>query len=386
MNESLLLIRLITNTKRGYNRVIQVDKAWGKWIGIVFLMFLLLITWFLRSLVVYVLISGVLSITARPIVNLLNKLKVKNKSLPNGLTAFVALIVIWGVIVALVSIVIPLAAQEIRVLSSLDYDQIANQTQRMLSNFDGFLRDYGLLTGEGSSDIIKNKVRTIFSLDDLTSVFGGFVSGIGNVFIAFFSVSFITFFFLKEDDLFKSIIMALIPEQYQKNASNIFVKSQRLLSRYFIGVFIEVCLISILVTTGLSLAGVNNAFIIGLFAGLINIIPYVGPLIGASVGIVVAFTSGLDPSFTGSLSVMIFKVVAVFGVVQLLDNALFQPLIFSNSVNAHPLEIFLVISMAGMLGGIPSMILAVPGYTFLRIIAQEFLSEFKIVKNLTKNI
>jgi len=80
------------------------------------------------------------------------------------------------------------------------------------------------------------------------------------------------------------------------------------------------------------------------------------------------------------------KVASVFLIIQLLDNILFQPIIFSNSVNAHPLEIFLVISIGGTLGGIPFMILAIPGYTVLRIVAKEFLSEFKIVQDLTKRL
>ena len=71
---------------------------------------------------------------------------------------------------------------------------------------------------------------------------------------------------------------------------------------------------------------------------------------------------------------------------QMLDNFLLQPIIFSNSVNAHPLEIFLVILIAGTVAGISGMIFAIPFYTFIRIIAKEFLSQFEIVKSLTKNI
>ena len=71
---------------------------------------------------------------------------------------------------------------------------------------------------------------------------------------------------------------------------------------------------------------------------------------------------------------------------QLIDNFLFQPLIFSNSVKAHPLEIFLVVLSAGIIWGISGMIVAIPFYTLLRIIAKEFLSEFKVIEQLTKNI
>jgi predicted PurR-regulated permease PerM len=83
---------------------------------------------------------------------------------------------------------------------------------------------------------------------------------------------------------------------------------------------------------------------------------------------------------------LMLRMGLVFWIVQILDNNLFQTWIFSNSVNAHPLEIFLVIVLAGTLAGIPGMIFAVPGYTFLRIIGKQFFTNFKFVRSLTKNM
>jgi predicted PurR-regulated permease PerM len=69
-----------------------------------------------------------------------------------------------------------------------------------------------------------------------------------------------------------------------------------------------------------------------------------------------------------------------------LDAALIQPFIFSKSVKAHPLEVFLVILVAGTVAGIPGMIFAIPSYTIFRVIAREFLSGFKIIRKLTEKI
>lgn len=366
--------------------MIKVNPTW-KWIIISALVIvLLLVFWYLRSLIIYILISGVLSIISEPLINKLNALHFGKYKFSPTLSALITLILIWSVLAGLISIVVPLAAQEMRVLYSLDYEAIASELHNMLKGFDDGLRDLGMLTGEGSSSLAKQKIQNALSIDGLTGIFGVFVSGVGNLFVAFFSISFITFFFLRETDLFRRIIMTFIPPSLEKQTIHVFATSKELLSRYFIGIFIQVSLITTLVSIGLSLAGVNNAFIIGIFAGLINIIPYIGPLFGAGVGFLIALTTGLDPNFTGSLSFLLIKVAGVFAVVQLMDNVLFQPIIFSNSVKAHPLEIFLVISIAGTLGGIPSMILAIPGYTFLRIIAKEFFSQFKVVQDLTKNI
>jgi len=79
-------------------------------------------------------------------------------------------------------------------------------------------------------------------------------------------------------------------------------------------------------------------------------------------------------------------VIGVFAGANLIDNLVLQPLIYSNSVKAHPVEIYLVILIAGSLAGITGMVLAIPFYTVLRIIAKEFFSQFKIVQRLTRNI
>jgi predicted PurR-regulated permease PerM len=126
--------------------------------------------------------------------------------------------------------------------------------------------------------------------------------------------------------------------------------------------------------------------LIGLIAALFNVIPYLGPIIGGTIGVALGIATHLDLEFYSQLLPLIFKMTGVFVTVQLIDNFVFQPLIFSNSVNAHPLEIFIVLLMAGSLAGIAGMILAIPMYTVIRVFAKEFFNKFKVVKKLTKNI
>ena len=159
-----------------------------------------------------------------------------------------------------------------------------------------------------------------------------------------------------------------------------------LLTRYFIGVILQIAIITIIVSIGLSLLGIKNAVLIGLLAGIINVIPYVGPLIGASLGIIIGISTNLDLEFYTQMIPLIIKICLVFGTMQLVDNFILQPIIFSNSVKAHPLEVFLVVISAGTIWGISGMVIAIPFYTFLRVIAKEFLYEFKIIQELTKNI
>jgi len=116
------------------------------------------------------------------------------------------------------------------------------------------------------------------------------------------------------------------------------------------------------------------------------VIPYVGPIAGAVLGISMGVITHLSMDFSSQLLPLMIYMLLVFISVQIIDNVVFQPIIYSSSVHAHPLEIFIVLLVAGSLGGIIGMILAIPGYTVLRVFAKEFFNNFKVVKKLTENI
>jgi len=198
-----------------------------------------------------------------------------------------------------------------------------------------------------------------------------------------FSIAFMTFFFLKDRNLFPSIVQALTPDHYTERIERILSNSTDLLTRYFVGLAAQVAIITTVITGGLLVLGVPNAFLIGFLAGLLNLIPYVGPLIGAGLGLGIILTTHLQfPEIWNLLG----KAGFVFLLAQLVDNLFTQPVIFAGSVKAHPLEIFLLISIAGSLAGITGMMLAIPAYSLLRVVAKEFLSGFKVVQSLTEQL
>jgi predicted PurR-regulated permease PerM len=159
-----------------------------------------------------------------------------------------------------------------------------------------------------------------------------------------------------------------------------------MLSRYFGGIVIQIFLVSMGLFIGLSILGVPNAALIALLAALFNVIPYVGPIIGGSLGIFLTITSSLDLDFYNQMLPLLGKVALVFAIMQMVDNFLLQPFIFSNRVYAHPLEIFVVVLVGAQVGGILGMVIAIPSYTVIRIIAKNFLSEFHIIQNITKGL
>ena len=119
---------------------------------------------------------------------------------------------------------------------------------------------------------------------------------------------------------------------------------------------------------------------------VLNIIPYVGPLIASLIAAVLTMISHLGNDFqTDTLPTTIYILIG-FWIVQLIDNNVSQPIIFSKSVSSHPLEIFLVVLITGFLFGIVGMIIAIPFYTILKVFGKEFFPENKIIKLLTKNL
>jgi predicted PurR-regulated permease PerM len=228
----------------------------------------------------------------------------------------------------------------------------------------------------------------MFHVGIVSQVFSSTATLLGNLLIAAFSITFITFFFLKDEGLFFEGLVVLFPEKFETNIKHALISINRLLRRYFVGIVIQSIAIMLLNTIGLTIVGIGykTALVIGLFTGILNVIPYVGPMAGMMLGTLIGLATNLQLDFaTGMLPLMGYMLV-VFIIVQLIDNFVFQPLIFSNSVNAHPLEIFIVLLIAGSLGGILGMLLAIPGYTVLRVFAKEFFNKFRLVQKLTEKI
>lgn len=186
--------------------------------------------------------------------------------------------------------------------------------------------------------------------------------------------------------MFEDGLLLLIPENHHHATRRVIKDSKNLLVRYYIGVLLQLLAVMSLITIGLWIFGVKNALLIGFFGGLMNIIPYLGPVIGTVIGISLGVTSSLATGSYNELLPVALKLTGVFIAVNFIDNNILVPVIYSKSVKSHPLEIFLVIIIGGGLAGLVGMLLAVPVYTLLRVIAKEFLQEFRVVKKLTETI
>ena len=235
---------------------------------------------------------------------------------------------------------------------------------------------------------ITRQLSDLFNIARLKIWFRTVVGTVSDIFVALFSITFILFFFLKDSRLFSGMVLAIVPSRYEEQARNALDSIQKLLVRYFVGLLLEVLGVMTLNTAGMTFVGFdfNHALVIGLVTGILNVIPYIGPLIGICFGLAVGVVLNLDMEFYHQMLPLLIYQTVIMSITQLIDNVVFQPYIYGNSVYAHPLEIFLVILMAGSLAGIPGMILAIPSYTVIRVILKEFFNKYILVKKLTQSL
>ncbi len=235
-------------------------------------------------------------------------------------------------------------------------------------------------------EILRQNITTYLNPSNFQKLFGNALNKFGDIFIGVFSIFFIGFFFLREQGLFVNIIKSIVPTQYETQTHLAVDETSKLLIRYFIGILVQVTSITIIVSLSLTILGVKNALLIGFFAGIMNVIPYVGPIIAAAVGMVITLSSNMELSFYDEMIPLLTKVGIVFIATRLIDDIILQPNIFSKSVKAHPLEIFIIVLVGAKVGGILGMVLAIPFYTAFRVIGKVFLSEFKVIQSLTRNM
>lgn len=350
---------------------------------------LLFLGWYFSNIVAYILLSVMLSFTGRPVMRALDRFKFHGRKIPRSLSAFLTLICLWIIFIGFFRFLVPLLVKEFDTLSSIDFSKIMNSLKDPLSRFFSFFsRKPIIITDNTFIDLISEQLNEKFSVSDLSKIVSMLANTVGELLIGFFSVSFITFFFLKEEKMFRDGVLLMVPTDLEPKVAKILSTISKLLQRYFVGIALEITVVGILYTLGLVIIGIefNHAVVIGLFAALFNIIPYVGPWIGVSLGTLIGLALNVHMDFMSYTLPLLGWMGLVFVTVKIMDDVLFQPLIYSSSVKAHPLEIFLVILAAGSIAGIKGMVLAIPIYTILRVIAREFFDNLKFVRKITEDI
>lgn len=363
-------------------------KNLGRYIIIIFTLVIAgSIVWYLRDIVGYLLISWVLSLLGQPFFKLYKKIRIGKYRVGNNLAAGMTILSFLIIISIVIALFVPMILTQARTIADVDYPAVWQSLEEPITQLNERMIQAGLLDPDKNSPLKNLQIEITDQAGVMISnIFGSVLSITFSLIIGLFSVVFMTFFLLREKGLIQNFLAALVPNEMEDKLFIALSEIQNLLTRYFIGILGQITIITVIVTLGLTVLGIENALLIAFFAALINVIPYLGPMIGAAFGVFIAITSNIELDFYTEMLPMIGKIMVVFAFMQLMDNFVLQPIIFSTSVKAHPLEIFIIILIGAHIYGIIGMVLAIPGYTVIRVVAQTFLIRFKIVQRMTKRL
>ena len=369
----------------------NIDKLAGYLIKLGGLAIIAAICWYFKNVLIYIIIAFVVSLIGRPIMKVFKKVRIGKFHLPEWFSAIFTILLIIGFLVLIVTQLVPLVSNIIRdasILNSnlyLESNPIERTNEWLIGLFPDLGADFNLV------DILMAKLRELVSFNSVTGFVGSVASLVSSAFVGLFAVVFISFFFLKDSDLFERIVCALVPDKIESTMLATLNDIKQLLSRYFVGLLLEMLGLALIDCLGLWLiARLDFSYAIGIafIAGLLNVIPYVGPLIGEAIGVILGVILKLGTGAGLSVNIWVFALIilAIMVTAQLIDNFIYQPVIYSTSIKAHPLEIFIVLLMAGHIGGTVGMLVAIPAYTVLRVVALRFFHRFKPIQRLDPDL
>ena len=348
--------------------------------------------YYFSSVLAYIILAFVVSLIGQPVLRLLRRIKIKGKSAPDAVLAIITLVVIFALFFEIVMQVVPVVTSIVGE-ASLMSAQESFDSQNIIDQTNGWIIQVLPWVGEDFDGValLMEKVSEVVDLSNISGILGSVASAVVGVAGGLFSVIFISFFFIKDDTLFRRIVGAMVPDAIEERVKNTIHDIERLLSRYFVGLIVEILGVVLLNCLGLWLIariGFTYALGIAFIAGLLNVIPYVGPLIGEVLGVVLCIILKYGAGIGLGVNIWVFAliVLAIMLVTQLVDVFIYQPLIYSTSIKANPLEIFVVLLIAGHVGGVVGMLIAIPAYTVVRVIASRFFYDFKPVKRLIPDV
>jgi predicted PurR-regulated permease PerM len=348
---------------------------------------LAVLAYYLSDIVAYILIAWVLSMLGRPLaIFFQKKLRYKSWRVGPSTAAALTILMFYAALAGILLLFVPTIVAQARNLATVDYQALGEKLREPFFYLDVQMHQLGMLSpGESLATKTQEALSGWFRPTLVGDFVGTFLGVAGNVVVTFASVTFILFFFLQDNRLFLDILHALVPNEQEPQVRQAVQESSDVLTSYFGGLLVQLASFSVCVSLLLWVLGVKNALLIGVFGGIFNVIPYVGPILGLVFGSFITVSSNLDLEFA-LLWPMLLKVAGAFMLTQFLDNNFLGPMILSKSVQAHPLEIFIVTLVAAKLGGVLGMVIGIPVYTVLRVVARVFFSNLKVVQRLTDHL
>lgn len=328
--------------------------------------------YFFPDIVVYVFLAFILALVGRPLAQRINRIKIYKWHIPYSIGAAITTLFFLTVVLVLIGMLVPFFIEELRILENINYEALTTYLNENIVLLQNFLHEKQIIDSDATLvSVITNELKDLINVKLLSDVLGGVINMTGSFVLALFAIFFMGFFFIKDNIQLDIFVKPFVSEKYTNKLAAISEKINLLLSRYCIGSVVRILIMIILLYIGFLIFGISGAGLHAFWGGILNIIPYLGPIIGVLISIFLGFINCISAEAYTEIIPVIIKIAGIYVAVNVIDNILLQPYIFSQSVNIHAVEVFLVTIIGGEFAGIMGMILAIPVYTILRTIMIE---------------
>ena len=319
---------------------------------------------FFQTLFAPFLIAGFLFYLLNPLVKMLMKIKIKKFKVKRPLAIAIVFLLLVSVLGLVISFFIPRLIEQIKSLV-IGLPGYLSELQRFLTNLFNnshidWLQKVDLHSYMNKFEGSLTSILKKFILS-LTTSLGSVIGTITSVTVTLVTVPFILFYMLKDGEKLVPTVEKFFPEHSRSKVARLLHEMSATLSRYISGQMIECLFVGTFSAIGYSMTGIPYALLVGLFAGITNIIPYLGPYIGLMPALFLAFSKSLPT---------VFWVIVVCIVVQQLDGNLVYPNVIGKSLHLHPLTIIIILLVAGNIAGLLGMILGVPLYAVTKVVVK----------------
>lgn len=330
-----------------YSKILKT--FWYIFLIILCIAFILFIFPFVKDVLIMLIIGWLLAVLLSPLVDFL-----ESKGLGRGWAILVVMVLILALVGFSFSLIIPGIIRTVESLTSKLQSDVITDFSTKIENF--FEKNFN------NAELARNVTARLSEIGiKLLGSLGQFFKNVGSFLASMVVIPFITFFLIKDARRFKKAIISNVPNKYFELSLNILHKVEHQVGKYIQGQAIDALIVGILSAIGLFI--INLTFdnpipyfvFIGMLAGLANLIPYIGPVVGAIPALTLAILN--NPP---NLGIVLLWIIIVFIVVQAIDNYLVSPMVISKSVRMHPLIVVMVVIIGGSLAGAIGMLFAVP--------------------------
>ena len=246
---------------------------------------ILFLGWYFRTVLLYIALAVVVALIGKPVVRALTRIKIKNFHFPRWLASGLTLALIICICLSLFLLLAPMIGQFVQLINSMNLSGLGNQVYEPLDRLNEFItKSIPSVDPDFRIEVyLFNYVKEFLNLNTFSNIIVSLASFIANFGIAVFSVIFIAFFLLMENGLISDTLSSIVPDKYEEKVRRAVKSINTLLSRYFVGISLESLFVAALNSIGLVfIAKIDPrlAIVVAFASGILNIIPYLGPLIG----------------------------------------------------------------------------------------------------------